>query len=113
MTTLEAAKITPLDEIYKNAFNLIIGGQGQGKTYHAEEIIAKNRHHFPVIKRFSPVGTSSIQETDGDLTAKVVAEGSVDCMSAQSGSRNASGGSATRMPPAYCCAPSARGVRSC
>lgn len=69
MTTLEAAKITPLDEIYKNAFNLIIGGQGQGKTYHAEEIIAKNRHHFPVIKRFSPVGTSSIQETDGDLTA--------------------------------------------
>lgn len=67
--TLEAGKITPLDEIYQNAFNLLIGGQGQGKTYHAEELIARNRHHFPIIKRFSPVGTSSLQESDGDLSA--------------------------------------------
>lgn len=64
---LEAGQISPLDEIYMNAFNLLIGGQGQGKTYHAEELISRNRHHFPVVKRFSPTGTNSFTESDGDV----------------------------------------------
>ena len=65
---LEAGQIEPLNEIYKNAFNLLIGGQGQGKTYHSEELIAQNRHHFPVIKRFSPAGTNTGRaDSDGDI----------------------------------------------
>ena len=67
---LEAGQIEPLDEIYKNSFNLLIGGQGQGKTYHSEQLIAKNRHHFPIIKRFSPAGTNTGQaDSDGDIGA--------------------------------------------
>lgn len=66
---IEAGKIEPLDEIYKNSFNLLIGGQGQGKTYHSEQLIAKNRHNFKTIKRFSPAGTNtSLDETDGDIS---------------------------------------------
>lgn len=65
---LEAGQIEPLDEIYKNSFNLLIGGQGQGKTYHSEQLISKNRHHFPIIKRFSPAGTNTGHaDSDGDI----------------------------------------------
>ena len=65
---LQAGEIEPLDEIYKNSFNLLIGGQGQGKTYHSEQLIAKNRHHFPIIKRFSPAGTNTGHaDSDGDI----------------------------------------------
>lgn len=62
---MEAGAIEPLIGIYKNAFNLIIGAQGRGKTYHANQLIAKNNKYFTEIKKFAPGG--SCGDFDGDV----------------------------------------------
>lgn len=62
---MEAGSIEPLNGIYKNAFNLIIGAQGRGKTYHANDLISKNTRYFEEVKKFAPGG--SCGEFDGDV----------------------------------------------
>lgn len=51
---MKAGNIEPLCGIYKNAFNLILGAQGRGKTYHAEELVAANECSFNEVYRFAP-----------------------------------------------------------
>lgn len=62
---MKAGEIEPLDGLYKNAFNLVIGAQGRGKTYHANELISKNAKFFDEVKRFMPGG--SVGNSDGDV----------------------------------------------
>lgn len=67
---MEAGSIEPLDGIYKNAFNLILGAQGRGKTYHAEELMRANAGHFDKVLRFAPGGSCG-GGSDGDANALV------------------------------------------
>ena len=67
---MEAGSIEPLDGIYKNAFNLILGAQGRGKTFHAEELLRANAGHFDKVLRFAPGGSCG-GGTDGDAAALV------------------------------------------
>lgn len=67
---MEAGSIEPLDGIYKNAFNLILGAQGRGKTFHAEELLRANAGHFDKVLRFAPGGSCG-GGTDGDSAALV------------------------------------------
>ena len=67
---MEAGSIEPLDGIYKNAFNLILGAQGRGKTYHAEELLRANAGHFDRILRFAPGGSCG-GGGDGDANALI------------------------------------------
>lgn len=62
---MKAGEIEPLDGLYKNAFNLVIGAQGRGKTYHANELIAKNAKYFDEVKKYAPGGSAG--ESDGDV----------------------------------------------
>ena len=54
---MQAGSIEYLDGIYKNAFNLVLGAQGRGKTHHAEELLRRNAGHFHDVKRFAPGGS--------------------------------------------------------
>lgn len=67
---MEAGSIEPLDGIYKNAFNLILGAQGRGKTFHAEELLRANAGHFDKVLRFAPGGSCG-GGTDGDSATLV------------------------------------------
>lgn len=67
---MEAGSIEPLDGIYKNAFNLILGAQGRGKTYHAEALLRANAGHFQKVLRFAPGGSVG-GGADGDANALV------------------------------------------
>lgn len=67
---MEAGSIEPLDGIYKNAFNLILGAQGRGKTYHAEELMRANAGYFDKVLRFAPGGSCG-GGSDGDASALV------------------------------------------
>lgn len=62
---MKAGEIEPLDGIYKNAFNLVIGAQGRGKTYHANDLISRNAKYFDEVKKFAPGGSAG--ESDGDV----------------------------------------------
>lgn len=66
----EAGEIKPLDGIYMNAFNLILGAQGRGKTYHAEELLRANSGHFEKVLRFAPGGSCG-GGADGDASALI------------------------------------------
>ena len=66
----EAGEIEALDGIYKNAFNLILGAQGRGKTYHAEELLRANAGHFEKVLRFAPGGSCG-GGADGDVSALI------------------------------------------
>ena len=67
---MEAGSIEPLDGIYKNAFHLILGAQGRGKTFHAEELLRANAAHFDKVLRFAPGGSCG-GGSDGDANALV------------------------------------------
>lgn len=67
---MKAGSIELLDGIYKNAFNLILGAQGRGKTFHAEELIRANAGHFADVKRFAPGGSCGGGQS-GDANALV------------------------------------------
>lgn len=67
---MEAGSIEPLDGIYKNAFNLILGAQGRGKTFHAEELMRANAGNFDTVLRFAPGGSCG-GGADGDANALV------------------------------------------
>lgn len=67
---MEPGSIEPLDGIYKNAFNLILGAQGRGKTHHAEELLRANAGHFDRVLRFAPGGNIGGGE-DGDVSALI------------------------------------------
>lgn len=67
---MKAGSIEPLDGIYKNAFNLILGAQGRGKTFHAEELMRANAGHFDKVMRFAPGGSCG-GGVDGDANALV------------------------------------------
>ena len=62
---MKAGEIEPLRGLYKNAFNLLIGAQGRGKTYHANELIGRNAQHFDNVLKYAPGGSAG--DFDGDV----------------------------------------------
>lgn len=66
---MKAGNIEPLRGIYKNAFNLILGAQGRGKTFHAEELVSENECSFNRVYRFAP--ESSVGKKNGGMNKLV------------------------------------------
>lgn len=62
---MKAGAIEPLDGIYKNAFNLILGAQGRGKTCHAEELIERNMAFFDDVLKFAPESSAGEHKSGG------------------------------------------------